>query len=126
MDKKTLTNPYFISSLVVYVILFTTKKLGYSYDSYVMNHLGDSLCLPIVLSFCLAFLNRTHGLTKISMEMIIVAWLSFSILFELILPNYSNKYTGDYLDIVWYGIGGLVFFFYQKHILLSPSIKAQS
>lgn len=46
--------------------------------------------------------------------MILLAWLLFSIVFELILPEYSLVYTKDYIDIFYYGLGGIIFYFMQK------------
>jgi hypothetical protein len=42
--------------------------------------------------------------------MILFAWLYVSVLFEFILPAYSEKYTQDYLDIAMYSIGAFLYY----------------
>ena len=43
----------------------------------------------------------------------IAAWLYFSVVFEVILPLFSNNYTADIFDAVMYALGGSFFYFVQ-------------
>lgn len=83
-------------------------------DSYAT----DLLCLPLVLSCALVairFLFRDQKIV-LSIGMIIVAFVAFSVLFEWILPSESVIYTADLWDVVAYGLGGICFYFLQKKI----------
>lgn len=42
----------------------------------------------------------------------------FSVIFELILPYYSSRYTRDFIDILAYGLGAYIYSIYQSKYLL--------
>lgn len=52
----------------------------------------------------------------LSPAMILVAFVAFSLVFELILPKKSAMYVADVWDVVSYALGGLIFYFLQKKI----------
>ncbi|MDR1429652.1 MAG: hypothetical protein LBI85_05135, partial [Spirochaetaceae bacterium] len=45
---------------------------------------------------------------------IVLYFLIFSIYGEIILPKYRENITGDYFDILAYGIGGIVLYLSTK------------
>ncbi len=75
------------------------------------SYLDDLVCLPLVLGFILLLqrikagssglvLPVTHGLAGLVL---------FSVWFEVILPGWSNRHTGDPWDAVLYGLGFIIF-----------------
>jgi len=45
---------------------------------------------------------------------VITAVVIFSIIFEIILPTISIRYTSDYLDILCYLLGGIIFTVFEN------------
>jgi len=52
--------------------------------------------------------------TQLNFSHIFVAFLYVSLLFEAFLPYFFVKYTADPLDVVAYGVGGVVYFIMNK------------
>lgn len=53
---------------------------------------------------------------KLSALQLVVGVLYFALLFEVLLPQLSSKYTADGLDVIAYSLGGLGFFLYRLKI----------
>ena len=48
--------------------------------------------------------------------MIVFATVYVSVVFEIVLPHYSTKFTGDLVDVVMYVLGGSIFYWGQKNL----------
>lgn len=83
------------------------------------SYLDDLLVLPIILPFTLSLLRLIFRNEKLllGLPLIITAIIMFTIVFELILPLYSNEYTRDYFDLLFYSLGGLMYWFYERKVL---------
>ena len=81
--------------------------------------------MPIVLSVVLMFMNLIYfgRYYNLSLFQIGLATLLFSIYFELLLPSFDTIYVQDPIDIICYGLGGIVFavFFNPKQRIESKS-----
>jgi hypothetical protein len=80
-------------------------------------HLNDFLAVPIVLqlvliSFQLLYKNVNIYLGK---DKILYTVIYISFFFELLLPYFSERFVGDWLDVIMYCLGGLAFFLFQKN-----------
>lgn len=77
------------------------------------SHLADVLTLPLLLSITLSIMRRyyfRHPAFVLPGSWVVCTWLSVSLIFELLLPLLRPRaFTADWLDIVAYGLGGLVF-----------------
>ena len=54
----------------------------------------------------------------LSILKVIFGVVYFSFLFEFLLPQLSEKYTADWLDVIMYSIGGFLYFLSIK--ILKP------
>ncbi|WP_439130622.1 hypothetical protein [Polaribacter sp.] len=79
--------------------------------------MNDFLIIPIVLFICLVVFIKTRNNPKfaLSLPIILYVCVMYSVLFELILPNYLARYTKDYIDIILYFAGGFIFYALQKN-----------
>lgn len=109
-----LKNPLFILSCLLFWINQYLEKVLQIFIPFVHSYLDDLLLMPVVLGLTLQIYRWIHPLkekfsfTKIQ---IVVAVAYFSALFEGILPLWSNLYTRDLLDVVFYSIGAIIFYF---------------
>lgn len=72
--------------------------------------------MPIVFYVSTELIKRLKRNSdfELSLIQILVGFLYFSTLFEVVLPLYNSKYTADWLDVLMYGIGSLIFIVIQK------------
>lgn len=111
---KTLLNKWFIAGCLVWVIVFTTRKLHQPIP-YLNGYLTDIFAIPIIatLALCfqrvIVFKNNFYTLSKWHVVFITVY---VSLVFELLLPRLSKTYTGDWVDVGLYIVGGI--FFYRQ------------
>lgn len=85
-------------------------------DSFLNNQFADLLCMPIVFYIAsnLISLIKKDSFFRLSKLQVFVGFLYFSVLFEVILPNYNSKYTGDWFDVLMYGLGSLIYYMIQS------------
>src|SRR5690606_12085118 len=119
---SVLKNPLFILSCVLFWINQYLEKVQQIFIPFVHSYLDDLMVMPVVLGLTLQIFRWIHPLkekfsfTKIQ---IMVAVVYFSILFEGILPLWSNLYTRDLWDVVFYSIGAIGFYF----LINQPVVK---
>ncbi len=100
----------------VYLLQFTDYKL----PTLLQNHLNDLLIIPIVLWIALTVL-RTLLLSqniRIPLSYIVIIVIGYSFYFEYYLPIVNARYTADPWDVICYILGGVFFYFWQKHAAL--------
>jgi hypothetical protein len=106
---------WFILFIIIYLINQITDKN--SKIDFLNYYLNDFLAVPIVLqlvliSFQLLYKNENIYLGK---DKILYTVIYISFFFELLLPYFSERFVGDWLDVIMYCLGGLAFFLFQKN-----------
>lgn len=113
--------------MILYAILFLSKKIGWYFPELINSYLSDLLCIPIVLSisrYVVAYWINDARL-KLNIWHITSAVFAFIIVFEIILPQKDPIYTSDPLDALMYLIGGVIFYFHQTKNLISFNIRSE-
>lgn len=108
--------PYFIIFIGVFLIIYTLQKLQIPLPFWINNYVNDFLCMPVVLTICLAavrFIKKDKSLF-LPLSAIVSLTLFYSIYFEYFLPAHYPRYTADWLDVVMYFLGATMFFVFQK------------
>lgn len=102
---------------IIATIVYLLQRLAYPLPSFINNYLNDLLAIPltcwIILIVIRKFRQSNFILTPL---MIVMITLYFSIYFEWYLPQHHHRYTSDYLDILCYSTGGIIYFLLQKHL----------
>lgn len=110
---KTLVNKWFIAGCLVWLLVFTTRKLGHPLPQYINSYITDFFAIPVIANLALLF-QRTVVIRSdfytLSVGHIAFITAYVSLVFEVLLPAYSKTYTGDWLDVALY-IAGAVFFY---------------
>ncbi|WP_026463172.1 hypothetical protein [Adhaeribacter aquaticus] len=114
---KLLLNPFFIVAISLYVVnKFLLPLLNL--NQYQVPYLNDMLCLPVVLTLALWLQQNLFPRScrrRLNGAQVIFTVIYFAVIFEGLLPALSDKYTRDYLDVLAYAVGGMVYYF-----LLNP------
>lgn len=111
-----LKNPVFISLFSIAALVHLTKSFGFSLPNSVAFYLNDLLCMPIVLSLCLAamrWLKKDQHIYMPWMAIILIT-LYYSFHFEWLLPRFMARYTADLTDVGLYFVGAIMFYVFQK------------
>lgn len=94
--------------------------------SFFAYYLTDLIFIPMQLTICLIVLRylKKDFTLKIPISLILTITVAMSILFEWYLPIYKNSrlHTGDFLDVVMYLLGAVVFILVQQKWFLRSSI----
>lgn len=102
---------YFYGALaLIYVLLLIRKNTDHTYDPFLDGYGADLLAVPLIL-FCTSlvtkFLYGKHLVQRANLVFAVVIYIS--IFFEVVLPYFSVKYTADWLDIICYFTGGVIY-----------------
>ncbi|MBC7744058.1 MAG: hypothetical protein H7096_03065 [Flavobacterium sp.] len=121
---RTLANSWFVLFCLIWLIIFTGRRLEISFIGF-NSYLTDLISVPIIANLGLTFQrvfvtkSNTYRL-KAGHVLFIVAYTS--LIFEILLPRFSAKYTADMVDILMYVFGGLFFWQFMNRPLIPPVI----
>ena len=101
-----------------YLVHLFFKYGQYNVPWFFSNYFADVLCLPLLLSFSLLLLRhfKKENTLWLNTNQIIFTLIYTSILFEFVLPKYSDRYTSDFFDFFAYSFGTFFFYIFQKKI----------
>ena len=109
---KTFLNPWFILGCLTWAIVITTRKLGHPLP-YINGYINDAFAIPVIANLALWFqrvLIIKNNYYVLARWHVIFMVVYVSVVFEGLLPLLSKKYTGDWIDVLLYIIGGLFFY----------------
>jgi hypothetical protein len=109
---RTLLNPWFIAGCLVWLTVMITRALGHPLP-YVNGFITDVFAVPVIASISLwlqrVFIIKNNYYVLSPMQVIFIV-IYLSLLFEWLLPMTSEIYTGDWIDVLLYLVGGLFFY----------------
>ncbi|OBX24430.1 MULTISPECIES: hypothetical protein [Bizionia] len=115
---KILKHPIFFSSILVASFVYISQRLQVPLPNWIYFYLNDFLCMPIVLSLCLAIIRRLKKANNLYVPLLVVLGLTtyFVVYFEWFMPQISTRYTADIIDVGLYYLGAMLFFNVQKRL----------
>jgi len=99
------------------VIIYSCQRLHIQLPNLINNYVNDLLCVPIVLAITqklIQLFKKSHNYI-ISVKVIFFVVFYYSLYFEYILPLYKTRYTGDFIDVVLYILGGMIFYIIERN-----------
>lgn len=116
-------NPYFLGPCVLFwVNQYLEKALGI-YVPWVHSYLDDLLAMPVILGITLQVFRWIHpsgAMFRFSSMQVAVGVAYISLLFEGLLPLWSEIYVRDLWDVACYAAGA----FYFYHLINSHPSKS--
>ncbi len=101
---------------VLGLTIYMAQQLMIPLPWFANNYLNDLLCMPIVLKICqyaVRYIKKDKHIT-IPIKISFVLTMLYALYFELLLPKFSDRYTGDVIDILLYFIGLLFFLWIEN------------
>lgn len=113
-----LKHPIFLCCLLLATAIYLGQRLQVALPDWVNFYVNDFLCMPIVLSLCLAVLRlvKKNETLYVPLSVVVVLTLYFSVYFEWLMPQTNTRYTSDLIDVALYFIGAILFFKLQKKL----------
>lgn len=113
---KILKHPLFYLSAMVATAIYIFNRLQFPLPDWIYFYVNDFLCMPLVLSVCLAAIRLIKKTESLYVPLVVVLALAtyFSIYFEWLMPKINPRYTFDSIDIGLYFLGAILFYRFQK------------
>ena len=109
---KTLLNRWFITGCIIWLLVFATRKLHHPI-SYINGYITDVFAIPVIATLALCFQRVVvfkSNFYTLSKWHVVFITAYVSLIFEVLLPWLSKTYTGDWVDVLLYIVGGLFFY----------------
>jgi hypothetical protein len=110
---RVLKNPLFLIACILFWANQYLEKVQGIFIPFVHAYMDDLLAMPVVLGITLQAFQWIHPLRagfRFTKVQVLVGWLYFSLLFEILLPRWSDHYVADPWDVLAYGIGAAFFY----------------
>ncbi len=115
---KILKHPIFYFSVLVASAIYSVQRLQLPLPNWISFYVNDFLCMPIVLSSCLAIVRiiKKNETLYVPLTVVLGLTIYFSIYFEWLMPLLNTRYTTDVIDILLYFLGAILFYKLQKRL----------
>ena len=106
---------FFIVSVLTFLSILSLPYYGVGLQGWVKSYVNDFLCMPIVLSICLKTVHLIKKDNSIRLDLFTILSLTtfYAVYFEWYLPQVETRYTADWIDVMMYVTGALLFYFLQ-------------
>jgi len=82
---------------------------------FVNNHFTDLITVPMYIYLIYFVVNHLFKFSwKPDFSFVISSVLIISVIFEVVCPMISSRYTADWKDVVCYFTGGIIYFYSSK------------
>lgn len=112
---KPVFSKLYIIIILIFLVHKATEYTNYS-NWFLRSYLDDFLLAPLVLPPVLVLLRLIFSKPQLKLDKIMIfgfVTVTF-IVFELVLPSYSELYVKDYWDLIFYLGGAFLYYFYQR------------
>lgn len=115
---RILKHPVFIAISVLAVLIYLLKLLAFPMPKIISFYANDLLCMPIVLSICLALIRILKKDETLYVPLGIIGSITayYAFHFEWLLPKFHHRYTADWIDVGLYIMGAFLFSKFQKRL----------
>ncbi|TYP96466.1 hypothetical protein C7447_10732 [Tenacibaculum adriaticum] len=107
---------YFIFSFVTGTAIYLASFYHFHLPDIIRFYVNDFLIIPIVLTISLITMQKLRNDINYTIPLSVVLYLCamYAVLFEYFLPKFHLRYTADFIDVILYFLGGILFYYLQK------------
>lgn len=91
---------------------------------YLNGHLTDLIVVPLIAQVCLVVVQRwivQQDDYRLPLGYVLFIAMYVSVVFEGIMPRFSPRYTGDWLDVAAYFAGAAGYYGWQRWPVTTPA-----
>lgn len=107
-------SPVFVVCCLLFVLHQLLQKAFKVSIPFVDQYLDNLLAMPIILTLLLAerqYLFKRGKQYRLPLLDVMLGTLFVAFVSEVLFPKLSDAFTGDWLDLVFYAIGSVIFYF---------------
>ncbi len=106
---------FFLFAVLIFLGILSLSYLEMNLPVWVISYVNDFLCMPIVLTICLKTVHFIKKDKNIYLDLFTIFSLTtfYAVYFEWYLPRVEPRYTADWIDVVMYFTGALLFYYLQ-------------
>lgn len=115
---KIFRHPLFLFTCLVALTIYIAKLSNLTLPTWVHFYVNDFLCMPIIFSVCLAVMRYLKKDDNLYMPNSIILLITayYSVHFEWLVPKFYERYSSDWVDVLLYIVGALLFSIFQKKL----------
>jgi predicted neutral ceramidase superfamily lipid hydrolase len=110
-----LKSPVFIVCCVLFVLHQLLQKGLQISLGYIDAYLDTFLAMPIVLTLLVAerrVLFKRGDNYRLTLPDVVIATFFIAVVSELVFSAFSDRFTPDWLDVICYVLGSILFYFF--------------
>lgn len=110
---KSKISYWFLLGLAAWGTIILLRRNGI-YIPVINNHFTDLITVPMycyLIEYIMNSILWYHWKPDLKFVLTSVLYLAF--LFEVLCPKLSGLFTGDFLDVLAYAVGGLIYYFFS-------------
>ncbi|AZA80478.1 hypothetical protein C1637_22900 [Chryseobacterium lactis] len=110
---KSRVSYWFLLGLAAWAGIILLRRKGI-YISVINNHFTDFITVPMYCYLIELIMNSVLKYRwKPDLKFVITSVLYLSFLFEVLCPQLSNVFTGDFFDVLAYFAGGMLYYIFK-------------
>ncbi len=108
----TSTIAYFLFGLIVWALIAILRSLGIIIP-FINGYLTDLYTIPMYGFVVGRLMKMAYKDWRPDLKFVISSTVYITILFEIICPLFSNRFTGDIFDALSYSLGGVIYYLFS-------------
>ena len=106
---------FFFNAVFIFLSIYILNSAEVDMPTWITSYVNDFLCMPVVLTICLKILHYIKKDTTILLPLLPILILTsfYSFYFEWYMPQVETRYTADWVDVIIYFAGALLFYSLQ-------------
>lgn len=113
----------FLPGLAIWILIIVLRKEGI-FIPVISNHLTDFITIPMYACLIEYMMTGLGYHWQPDLKFFLTSTVYISLLFEVICPMLSEKFTGDFWDVLAYSAGGMIYYLAKVRIFTNQ--KADS
>jgi hypothetical protein len=108
-------NSFFLVPVLIFSLNQYLEKVHRIFIPIIHSYLDDLMAMPVILGITLQvfrWIYRSDKSFVFTPVQIIIGTAYVSFVFEVFLPQLSDKYIADPWDVLCYGLGAVYFYFF--------------
>lgn len=116
MLKEYKFSNWFLLGLLFWLTIIILRRNGIIIP-WINDYFTDLMTMSMYCYLIQYIMNKIMGFQwKPNLKFIITSTLYLSVLFEVVCPLISNRFTGDIFDVLAYFVGGVGYSFFKNSI----------
>lgn len=106
---------FFFNAVFIFLTLSILNSAEIDMPTWITSYVNDFLCMPVVLTICLKIVCFIKKDTAVLLPILPILTLTsfYAIYFEWYMPQVEMRYTADWVDVIMYFGGALLFYSLQ-------------